>query len=343
MRFNKSYFRITLLIALTATMWACAKSDKKEIVCWGDSLTAPTGGPTIKDKIRRIIKGPAYPEYLKDMLGDDYEVINGGVGGENTLTIMARQGAYPMKLTHDITIFKDDEADYKTFIGNNDIDAFVSTYNGKKVTPLKQRGWDEDSPALINPCVINGKTYYLSSESKFWTETEGYKFEYNYYIEPTNKQTSTDTIKAGSVVTTYAMKHLRKKYANVFFIGQNGGFDDVADLIRQLRAMIAYSESQRYIVISFHKPNTVINNIPRMKQMEDSLRHEFGEHFINLRQYMITRGLADGGLKPTKEDLESIAKGQVPPQLLSDKTHFTNIGYKEIARLVFEKMRELGY
>ena len=84
---------------------SCSDGEKKSIVCWGDSLTAPHTGNGIKGKVKRIVKGAtAYPVYLEEMLDDDYEIINCGVGGENTLTIMARQGAYPMKLAHDVVI-----------------------------------------------------------------------------------------------------------------------------------------------------------------------------------------------------------------------------------------------
>ena len=38
-----------------------------------------------------------------------------------------------MKLAHDVVIFKSDEVKYETFIGNNDINAFVSSYNGREI------------------------------------------------------------------------------------------------------------------------------------------------------------------------------------------------------------------
>ena len=153
------------IIAMALLAISCSDEEKKQIVCWGDSLTAPHTGKGIKGKVKRIVKGAAYPEYLEEMLGDKYEIINCGVGGENTLTIMARQGAYPMKLAHDVVIFKSDEIKFKTFIGNNDVSAFISSYNGKRVSPLLQCGWDEDSPAQVNPCTINDKNFLISSES----------------------------------------------------------------------------------------------------------------------------------------------------------------------------------
>ena len=163
---EKSYLRVVFACTILLTLCSCSEEKKKEIVCWGDSLTAPHCGKGIKGDIKRFVKyNLAYPEYLQNMLGDEYEIINSGVGGENTLTIMARQGAYPMKLAHDIVIFKSDEIKYKTFIGNNDVSAYISSYNGKLVSPLLQCGWDEDSPAQVNPCTINDKNFLISSES----------------------------------------------------------------------------------------------------------------------------------------------------------------------------------
>ena len=180
----KKAFLQSIIATMLFVIVSCSHEEKKQIVCWGDSLTSPHTGNGIKGKVKMMNKNDlAYPEYLQDMLGDEYEIVNGGVGGENTLTIMARQGAYPMRLAHDIVIFKSDEAKYKTFIGNNDVSAFVSSYNGKSVTPLIQCGWNEDSPAQMNPCTVNDKNFHISSESKIWKEEGKYKVEYNYYIE----------------------------------------------------------------------------------------------------------------------------------------------------------------
>lgn len=311
---------------------ACKSEEKKVIVCWGDSLTAPHNGRGIKGKLKRLVMGTDYPGYLEEMLGSGFEVVNAGVGGENTLTIMARQGAYPMKLAHDVVLTSDD----KTAISNNDTVTFVSAYNGVEVGPLHQYTWKPEGPSQINPCRIGTHTLMLSSD----IQSNG---KCNYYLTPENKLTETDTLRKGSIVTTYAMSNPRGKYANVFFIGQNGGFSNVADLIRQLRAMIAYSQSSRYIVISFHKTNHVINTIPRMIEMEDSLSMCFGQHYINLRKYMVTNGLTDAKYMATQADKDSIAKGVVPPQLLVDDCHFTTTGYNIIAKLVYERMKELGY
>ena len=130
--------------------------EKKTVVCWGDSLTAShTNGTGYKGMVKGWIKGDdSYPGVLQDLLGDGYDIVNCGVGGESTLTIMARQGAYPMLLAHDVVLFNDDERKFDTFIGNNDIPTFISSYDHKsEVFPLLQGGFKEDACVRVNPVV----------------------------------------------------------------------------------------------------------------------------------------------------------------------------------------------
>jgi len=341
---NKMNKKVKLILAVLPLLAVGCSDDKKsEIVCWGDSLTAPSHYGWKRSIYATIIGRTDYPAILQDELGDSYDVINCGVGGENTLTIMARQGAAPMMLAHDITIYNDDERKYPMTIGNRDVPAFISTWDDStKVTPLIQFGYEEDSPAKVNPCIIGGRKYELSADSKFWIEHK-YVFQYNYYIKDKSPIDSTFTIKAGTKVETAAMRQLRNKYAYVFFVGQNGDFNDVADLTRQLKAMVKYSNSSRYIVVSFHKPNRIINSPKRMKEMEDSLHTAFGRHFINLRQHLIRHGLQEADITPTAIDKDSIARGAVPPSLLNDAVHFNAKGYKVLAQLIAKRFKELGY
>lgn len=334
--------KTALVALLTVILLSSCRQDKKVIVCWGDSLTAPWNDG-LKGSLYRIVQGRDYPYYLQDILNNEYKVVNAGVSGENTLTIMARQGAYPMMLSHDITIFRSSNTQFKTLIGNNDIPVFLSAYNGKPVTPFIQSDWHEESSSFVNPCVINGKSYTVSAEANYWPEAGEHKVEYNYYIEPNYHIGDTDTLRKGNIVETKAMRELRGQYANIFFMGGNGGFDSVADLISQYRAMIAYSQSNRYIIISFHLPLAIIKSTERLSEMEDSLSKHFGRHYINLRKYLLKHGLSEAGLTPTQEDMDSIAHGMIPPQLLRDGKHFTGAGNRVIASLVYRKMQELGW
>src|SRR5690606_8778503 len=64
-----------------------------DIVCWGDSMTAGAGGG-----------GTSYPSVLESLIktiNPNANVRNSGVGGENSVTIAARQGGNPFVIRVD--------------------------------------------------------------------------------------------------------------------------------------------------------------------------------------------------------------------------------------------------
>ena len=64
----------------------------RRVLCWGDSVTEGMAMPRGKD----------YPSRLQALLGPVYEVLNSGDGGENSITIPARQGAVPLATAAEI-------------------------------------------------------------------------------------------------------------------------------------------------------------------------------------------------------------------------------------------------
>ena len=75
-----------LMAAATAAGAQGAEASARRVLCWGDSVTEGMAMPRGKD----------YPSRLQALLGPGYEVLNSGDGGENTVTIPARQGAVPL-------------------------------------------------------------------------------------------------------------------------------------------------------------------------------------------------------------------------------------------------------
>lgn len=144
----------------------------------------------------------------------------------------------------------------------------------------------------------------------------------------------------GCCKTSWAMDTMSSTAAwcNVFFIGQNGGFRDAAELVKQVKAMIAYSRCKNYVVVSFDKPNEAMPTPARMAGMEDTLQYVFGKRFINLRRHMVSHGLQEAGFTATQEDEDSIRHGMVPPQQMVDGCHFKKEGYRIIAQLVKHKI-----
>lgn len=131
----------------------------------GDSLTAPHAGNGLKGTIKKVIKeDDSYPEVPDGLLSSEYEIVNCGVGGENTLTIAARQGSIPMFIAHDIILFPDRQ---EKFIGNEDVKTFLSTWDSTAVKTLLQCKWEEGSPAHINPCTMQNSAFMIKSKDPY--------------------------------------------------------------------------------------------------------------------------------------------------------------------------------
>ena len=80
-----------------------------------------------------------------------------------------------------------------------------------------------------------------------------------------------------------------------------------------------------------------------ISQWEAALYEAFGDHFLNMRVYMLENGLSDCGLTPNNKDIRYLKKGLMPARLRSDSTHFTAYGYYSQGVGIYKKGQELGY
>ncbi|MAW96188.1 MULTISPECIES: hypothetical protein [unclassified Leeuwenhoekiella] len=287
------------------------KQIREIIVCWGDSLTAGGG----KNK---------YSDILQNLIGSDYNVINAGVGGENSLTIAARQGGIPMYLSKDLNF---PQGINEIIVGNFSQPNIQSLYDDSAIRPLLQGG-----SSSVNSCIIDGDKYFLKWTGKSWNDPNGsYTLARNINID------KTINIPKRSIIFTSSMRNFRNNYANIFFIGQNGGWSSPQDLATQLKKMIDFSGSPNYLILGLHTGSESYR-----KPLELLMEKEFGANYLNLRKYMVNRGLADAQLNPTSEDLQAIESGKCPPQLLGDSVHFNEIGYYLIGNLLYERFKQIG-
>lgn len=288
----------------------------KIVNCDGDSLTSGAGG-----------SGLSYPRVLQLLLGEDWVVNNRGLGGENTLTIGARQGGMPMYIKNPVTIpangstvtIPTEVVDGVTYYG------LYSLYNDAQVRPLLQAG-----SVLINPCVINNIECTL-----VWTGS-------NYTIKRNAVGSRNVTTPPNCLIHTSSMKNT--KGVNIIFMGTNGGFDGTGkDLAEQFGKLTAFKGDGKYVVITTHvNPDA---SIPA------TVKKEFGVKHIGLREYCSTKaiydaidlGLLDQANYPTQADLTAMAQGNCPPSLLADSIHFNKTGYIVLGVLAYNKMVTLGY
>ena len=133
----------------------------------------------------------------------------------------------------------------------------------------------------------------------------------------------------------------------VLEIGSNGGWNNDYDvLIAQCRTMLEHAGCERFIILGdTDDPGTSIGDLsqrpfdqgegPGETNWEAVLREEFGEHFVNMRVFLIEQGLQVAGLQPNEDDLELALAGCVSPQLRADTTHLNAYGYYAKAQAVY--------
>ena len=141
----------------------------------------------------------------------------------------------------------------------------------------------------------------------------------------------------------------------VLEIGSNGGWNnDYQVLIDQYRAMIERSGCEDYLILGdTDDPGTSVGDTsqvpftedyaPRETNWEAALREAFGDHFINMRVFLIKHGLEISGLTPTEEDVADARLGCISKQLRSDWTHLNARGYFAKAVAVYQRGVKLGY
>lgn len=285
------------------------------IVCWGDSLTAGGGWTT----------------QLQTLTG--LTVYNAGTGGENAVTIMARQGADPM-IVNNITIPADTS---EILLASRPVNGGFDTYFGKKATPLLQSG-----STHVNPAIIDGIEGTLR-----WTGAD-YADMNGTWVWKRNAAGSAVTIdRPRALVTGYGKN--QNTGIMIIFMGQNGGYADDAELINMHKLMIKHSRAKYVMVLGLSSGDATSR-----AAYETAMKKEFGRYFFSIREYLAapikdgsnniisSYGLADAGITPTSQDLADIAIGKTPTSLLTDGTHYQTITKTVIGNALYKRMKGLG-
>lgn len=304
----------------------------KKIACWGDSITYGLGGQenTFIKSDNGVIDASdwSYPDTLKYYTGLD--VYNLGVCGETSYDIALRQGGIKMYVGKQVTVKQGVRAQI------NIVDEY-----GSQVMLENFNGYETDNDEPANVVYINDTPFQLEADNgKLYISVYGYS---------SNKSIK---IKKGTQVVTKAAHDISGDVL-VIQMGSNGGWDDYDELIQQYKAMIDNSGTECYIIIGdTDNPDESVDSAYYTDSSEvgiddtlweAALREAFGEHFINMRVYMIENALSTAGLEPTQEDIDNIDDGRVPEGLKHDFTHLNSYGYYAVGVAVYNKGIELGY
>ena len=129
----------------------------------------------------------------------------------------------------------------------------------------------------------------------------------------------------------------------IIWMGMNGGFDSVEELIEQHIALL--SDKDLYAE-GFY---LVIGRIDSTAAEEAAFEAAFGDHYLNAREYLNEHGLEAANLEPTETDLAVIPTGQVPVSLrdVNNPTRYpfnlNRLGYIAIGREAYRRIEALGY
>lgn len=292
------------------------------VLCIGDSLTCGTDG--------------SYPMYLEEnMLQDGYfmPVFNAGIGGENTITIAGRLGGIQYKVD-DFNMPSDDTPVTISFVDDEN----------HKITPFRQEGND-----MINPVIINGTAGEITVNDDYSEYYFTRIFNEDKLSDLTvsqKKSMESGNYELNTVETKGQTLHNDCIY--IIFMGENGGFDDINELINQQKAILSQQtiNNDKYLIIGL----TTGDNNSR-KELEDAMENEYGSRYINLRKYytnsipefdLISKA-SKYNISFTESDIAMMSNGQVPNCLREDAIHYNNAGYRLLADIVYDRLITLDY
>ena len=251
----------------------------------------------------------AYPDVLRSLSG--CEVINYGVESENTAMIAMREGG--LRVNVKATVLP---------ATTNLIPVFLRTETDGHVFFL------DNGDGGVNPCSISG------------IEGELQKINGSYYFKR-NKSGERIAIEEGTQLKTFGMTDSKPDDILVIFAGTNDLPDakSVQNIIRLEKKMLESAGCEKYIIVGL----TYSGGIPEIDAVNDAMSDEFGEHFVDIRKYMLYYGLEDAGITPTEQDRADIRKGEIPSSLRSDYVHGNKHYHRLLGEQIYRRMVYLGY
>lgn len=279
------------------------------IVCWGDGITYGTYG-----------NGTTYVSVLKEFLADrgyPYEVINLGVYGEDSRTVLGRAGALPFVIKDDFKI---------EGTGSELIKIAIISEDGNEVNPCIQ-----DYNPGFNPCVVAGVKCKIYGETK----PDNINKASAYFLSRQDNSNKIVDVPAGTIVNTMGSTAY-KNYINILQIGDGGGYSTDTELIeQQVKFVESLEGSEKYIILGRISGSEEDN-----RTYDSAMERAFGNHYINIRKELTGQEIL--GVEYSARDKDSMEMGIVP-ECLKTKEYLNRDGYKALGEIVYNRLEELGF
>ena len=284
------------------------------IYCIGDSLTQGQGGDN------------SYPPKLANLSGKT--VINYGSGGDRTFEIGARIGCIPF------------ECSPFTIPASGSVQIAISTTDS--MSPKWMENFApgrQNANSFLNPYVIEGIKGNISHAGDITASSSNHKYYFTRISDGTKKKVDFPTM-------VFPETPISNKHIKVIWSGTNDGYNmfnhegGVEHVVKEIKLLVDTAE--KYIVVGCHDCNSSFS-YDQLLAFNTKLKDTFGNHYVDIYDFIIKYGLAYEGLTATQQDKTDIANNIVPTSLRSDAIHFNSYGYDIVANLIYERLCALGY
>lgn len=312
------------------------------IVCWGDSLTSGSSGnasyPGTLQKYINTYMCDIYDFYSTVDNAQDYSrldwtqytvsipVVNMGSGMENSETVLGRSGVAPFVISKAFEIPADTDP----------VQIQFTSEDGKQVKPLTA------GSAGLNPVTINGV------EGTITLETNVQSWGQSYYFTRTEAGSAVEVEKGAQIISSSTDAY--KDYVHIVWLGTYDNLLDPAKLVSDTKALLSRQAKNpdRYLVLG---PCTIRGSwtsadVTVMDAIDSAMLQAFGNHYINVRKYLLADGMTDAKFTATREDKTAIQQSMVPISFRSNSTTGADLNgtaYRLIGKLVYDRMDTLGY
>lgn len=312
------------------------------IVCWGDSLTTGSSGnasyPGTLQKYIDTYLCDIYDFYSTVENAQDYTrldwtqytvsipVVNMGSGMETSDTVLGRSGVVPYVISRDFEIPADGEP----------VQIQFTSGDGKQVKPLTA------GSAGLNPVTIAGV------EGTMTLETNVESWGQSYYFTRSTPGQAVEVEKGTQIISGSTDAY--KDYIHIVWLGTYDNLLDPAKLVSDTRELLSRQAQNpdRYLVLG---PCTIRGSwtsadVTVMDAIDSAMLQAFGNHYVNVRKYLLADGMTDAKFTATKEDKTAIQQSMVPISFRSNSTTGADLNgtaYRLIGKLVYERMESLGY
>ena len=332
------------------------KEYLSNIVAWGDSITAGIGQNDLTaanvyginlEALGSVSGGTNYTTVLKNLISariySGIDIANCGVGGETTASIAARADTetYYLYLNGAVTIAPGASVTIPlTHYASVDRIGILRQGGAPTVNPVTIIGKDANGNEISVTGTIAKAT--LTDDAPAGSSTHTCDAKYlKYTFTRTDNGTETLSFVSGARVVAHS-SYVYDGRTCIIFMGENGGYSDIAELIRQQEEILdACGNPEYYLIIS-----TTSGSNESRKALNDALTQRWGNRYINMgnelnsstKSYELA-GYSDAAITSIRENINS---GTVSTLLIKDNCHPNAVGYAVIGNIIFERLFDIG-